>query len=96
MQNTILKPKKTNKFKTNLLMVGAGNMLASMTISGFIIGYLTDYLFNTIPLFLISFGLLGAIGGVLKVKDLMVADARRQQAKIQAQKKLLRSKRPLQ
>lgn len=67
-------------------MAGAGNMLASMGISGFIIGYLTDYIFGTNPLFLISFGLLGFVGGFLKVKDMMIADAIRQQKELLAQK----------
>lgn len=77
-QNNISAPKKPNKFKTNLLMAGAGNMLASMAISGFILGYLTDYILGTIPLFLIGFGILGAVGGVLKVGGMMIADAKRQ------------------
>ena len=81
-----IKKDKPNKLKINLLMAGAGNMLASMTISGFIIGYLTDYLANTSPLFLLTLGVLGAIGGILKVKDIMVTDAKRQQKKLLDQK----------
>jgi ATP synthase protein I len=38
-----------------------------MTIAGFILGFVTDYLFDTTPIFLLSFGLLGFIGGTLRV-----------------------------
>lgn len=72
-KNTLAK-QKPSKPKTSLLAVGAGNMLAAMTISGFIIGYFVDYLVGTIPLFLLSFGLLGTIGGMLKVKDMMIGE----------------------
>ncbi len=72
-------PKKS---KPNLLLLGAGNMLASMAIAGFLLGYLVDYLANTTPIFLLSFGLLGAIGGILKVKDMMVKEAKKSQQKL--------------
>lgn len=72
-KNTLAKQKPSPP-KTSLLAIGAGNMLAAMTISGFIIGYFVDYLVGTIPLFLLSFGLLGTIGGMLKVKDIMTGE----------------------
>jgi len=55
-----------------LLQIGAGTIISSMTISGFIIGYGTDYLLDTVPLFLLGFGLLGLIGGIMKAHKLMI------------------------
>ena len=75
------KSNKPARLKTNLLMVGVGNMLASTIIAGFILGYFTDYLFDTIPLFLLLFGLLGFVGGMMRVKDMMIADAKHHQQK---------------
>ena len=49
-----------------LLQTGVGTVLSSMAISGFILGFATDQLFDTTPLFLLSFGFLGVIGGTLK------------------------------
>ncbi|NOX27003.1 MAG: hypothetical protein GXP21_02195 [Gammaproteobacteria bacterium] len=46
-------------------------MLTAMIASGFILGYLTDRWLDTMPLFLLSFGALGFVGGMLKVHKLM-------------------------
>lgn len=77
---------KTGRLKTSLLMAGVGNMLASTVIAGFLLGYFVDYLAGTLPLFLLLFGSLGFVGGIMKVKDLMIADAKRQQKQLLAQK----------
>ncbi len=53
------------------LMLGVGSMLTAMIASGFILGYLIDSWLGTMPLFLLSFGVLGFIGGMLKVHKLM-------------------------
>ncbi len=58
--------------KTNLLLIGSGTILTSMTISGFLLGYVSDYFFNTIPIFLFLFGITGFIGGIMKVKEMLV------------------------
>ena len=58
--------------KTNLLLIGAGTMLASMTISGFLIGYALDYFLDTTPIFLFLIGLFGFIGGILRVKEILL------------------------
>ncbi len=58
--------------KTNLLLIGIGTMLASMTISGFLIGFFLDYFFNTAPIFLFLVGLFGFIGGILRVKEILL------------------------
>jgi F0F1-type ATP synthase assembly protein I len=54
-----------------LLLIGVGSVMTSMIAAGFILGYLTDSWLNTQPIFLISFGALGLIGGFLKVYRLL-------------------------
>ncbi len=58
--------------KTNLLLIGSGTILSSMTISGFLLGYVSDYFFNTTPLFLFIFAIIGFIGGMIRVKKMLV------------------------
>jgi len=45
--------------------------MSSMTISGFLLGFLTDYWLDTKPIFLLSFGFLGLLGGTLKAYKLL-------------------------
>jgi hypothetical protein len=54
-----------------LLLIGVGSMMTSMIAAGFILGYIVDMWLNTQPIFLISFGALGLIGGFLKVYRLL-------------------------
>ncbi|MDH5378950.1 MAG: AtpZ/AtpI family protein [Gammaproteobacteria bacterium] len=54
-----------------VLLLGVGTILSSMTISGFLLGYVTDYFLDTMPLFLLGFGFLGLLGGTLKVYKLL-------------------------
>jgi hypothetical protein len=54
-----------------LLMLGAGTMLTSMAVSGFLLGYLTDQWLDSLPLFMLLFGGLGLVGGFLKVFKLL-------------------------
>jgi len=54
-----------------LLMIGAGTMLSSMVVSGFLLGYLTDRWLDSQPLFMLLFGGLGLVGGFLKVYKLL-------------------------
>ncbi|MDH5216773.1 MAG: AtpZ/AtpI family protein [Gammaproteobacteria bacterium] len=53
--------------KPSLLLISVGSILSSMAIAGFLLGFLADFLFETTPLFLLLFGLLGLIGGTIKV-----------------------------
>lgn len=55
-----------------LLQVGVGTMVSSMSIAGFILGYVTDLFLNTIPLFLIIFGFLGVLGGIMKAHQMLI------------------------
>jgi ATP synthase protein I len=54
-----------------LLLIGLGSMLTSMVVAGFVLGYLTDRWLGTEPIFMVSFGVLGFVGGVLKVYKLL-------------------------
>ncbi len=46
-------------------------MLTSMIAAGFILGYVVDWWLGTLPWFLLGFGALGFIGGILKVHKLL-------------------------
>ena len=52
-------------------MIGTGTLLASMTISGFFLGYWVDVWLDTKPIFMLLFGILGLVGGMLKVYKLL-------------------------
>ncbi len=54
----------------NYLLISAGSIFTSMVISGFIVGYVLDYLFDTTPIFFLSCAVLGFIGGAQKVHQL--------------------------
>ena len=54
-----------------LLLISVGSMLTSMIAAGFILGYVVDRWLNTQPIFLMAFGVLGFIGGILKVYRLL-------------------------
>jgi len=46
-------------------------MLSSMTVAGFLLGFLTDRWLDSQPLFMLLFGGLGLVGGFLKVYKLL-------------------------
>ncbi len=54
-----------------MLLIGVGTILASTAISGFILGYIVDVWLGTVPIFMLAFGGLGFIGGLLKVYKLL-------------------------
>lgn len=61
-------PGSTNRAKgPGLLLISVGTILTSMVVAGFLLGYLADRWLDTQPLFFLSFGVLGFIGGGLKV-----------------------------
>ena len=64
--------KQNKKEPLPLLQAGVGTIISSMTISGFILGYGADYLIDTTPLFMLGFGFLGLIGGIMKAHRLMI------------------------
>lgn len=58
-----------------LLLIGVGNIFASTIIAGFLLGWVVDRWLETQPIFMLAFGLLGFIGGGLKVYK-MLSDPR--------------------
>lgn len=63
-------PKK-QKPALNFLLLSAGSMFTSMIIAGFLVGYVIDLLLGTMPIFLLTCGVLGFIGGMIKVHKLL-------------------------
>ena len=66
LENYLVSVMKNTK-GPGLLLISVGSMLTSMIAAGFIMGYFVDRWLNAQPIFLISFGVLGFIGGILKV-----------------------------
>lgn len=56
-----------------LLLIGVGTVLTSMIAAGFILGYGVDVVFQTQPIFMMIFGLLGFIGGIIKVYKILIS-----------------------
>ena len=58
--------------KLRLVLIGTGSLFASMVLGGFLLGYWVDVWLDASPLFMIGFGLLGLIGGILKAYRLLI------------------------
>jgi len=54
-----------------LLLISVGSLLTSMIAAGFLLGYGVDVLLDTQPFLMLSFGLLGFIGGILKAYKIL-------------------------
>lgn len=63
--------KEPKSSKPGLFQIGAGNVFASMVISGFIIGFFIDQWLDTTPIFMMGFGVLGLVGGMMKVHEMI-------------------------
>lgn len=63
---------RSKRKSPGLLLIGVGSILTSMIAAGFILGYAVDVWLETQPIFLLSFGLLGLIGGILKVYKMLI------------------------
>ncbi|HFE38242.1 MAG TPA: AtpZ/AtpI family protein [Gammaproteobacteria bacterium] len=63
---------RQEKEPLQLLQVGVGTILSSMSIAGFLLGYATDIFFGTLPLFLLIFGFLGVLGGIMKAHRFLI------------------------
>lgn len=57
--------------KAKPLLIGVGTMLTSMVAAGFLLGYAVDWWLNSQPWFMLGLGILGFIGGILKVYKLL-------------------------
>lgn len=55
----------------NWILIGVGTQLTSMIAAGFLLGYGLDTWTDTRPLFMIIFGCLGFVGGLIKVYELL-------------------------
>lgn len=55
----------------NMLLISVGTILTSMIASGFLLGFAIDYWLDTQPWFMLALGVLGFIGGLLKVYKLL-------------------------
>lgn len=53
------------------LLIGAGTMLTSMVVAGFLLGYAVDAWLESQPVFMLICGGLGLVGGLLKVYRLI-------------------------
>lgn len=54
-----------------MLLIGVGTHLAAMIAAGFILGYGLDYLLKTTPIFMLLFGVMGFVGGIIKAHKLL-------------------------
>ena len=54
-----------------LLLISVGSMLTSMVVAGFLLGYGLDVWFDTKPILMLILGVLGFVGGILKVCKLL-------------------------
>jgi len=54
-----------------LLLAGMGTHLAAMVIVGFALGFGLDYLIDTAPVFMMIFGILGFVGGILRAIEML-------------------------
>lgn len=65
------KPSSGGKPALNFLLLSAGSVFTSMIVAGFLVGYFFDQWLGTTPIFLLSCGVLGFIGGILKIHKLL-------------------------
>ena len=54
-----------------MLLIGVGTHLAAMITVGFMLGFGLDYLVGTTPIFMLLFGLMGFVGGIIKAHKLL-------------------------
>ncbi len=65
-------PKSRSERKgPGLLLISVGTMLSSTVVAGFLLGYWVDGWLETSPIFMITFGGMGFVGGFLKVFKLL-------------------------
>lgn len=63
---------ESNKNKgPGLLLISVGTMLTSMVVAGFLLGYGLDVWLDTKPILMLLLGVMGFVGGILKVYRLL-------------------------
>ena len=60
-----------NKHSAGVLMIGVGTHLTAMIAAGFLLGFGLDHLIDTKPVFMMLFGVLGFVGGIIKACQLL-------------------------
>ncbi|MFW5450336.1 MAG: AtpZ/AtpI family protein [Methylophagaceae bacterium] len=63
--------KKENSQGALWILIGVGTQLSASVISGFVLGFGTDVLFDTKPIFMMAFGMLGFVGGLIRAYQLL-------------------------
>ena len=69
---------------TNFLLMGTGTLFTAMVISGFLVGYVFDELLDTRPFAMLICGVLGMIGGMMKVHEAVSQQDRAEKNKQEA------------
>jgi ATP synthase protein I len=54
-----------------LLLISVGTILSSMVVAGFLLGYGLDVWLDTKPFLMMALGVMGFVGGILKVYKLL-------------------------
>lgn len=54
------------------VLIGVGTQLTAMVVTGFLLGYGVDTWLETKPVFMMLFGCMGFVGGILKAYKLLV------------------------
>mgnify|MGYP000216966463 CR=1 FL=1 len=54
------------------ILIGVGTQLTAMVVTGFVLGYALDVWIDSKPIFMLIFGGLGFVGGILKVYKLLI------------------------
>ena len=66
------KPTQVSKKSPRFILIGVGTILASMVLSGFLLGYWVDNWLDTNPIFMLLFAGLGFVGGAIRVYKLLI------------------------
>lgn len=61
----------TKPRSTAVMLIGVGSILASMVITGFLLGYALDVWLDTRPVAMFALGVLGFVGGMIRVYKLL-------------------------
>ena len=61
---------RKDKNDVSLLLIGVGTHLTAMIAAGFLLGFGLDHLIDTKPVFMMLFGILGFIGGLIRACQL--------------------------
>ncbi len=65
-------PQKKGEQSYSFLLIGIGTMLTSMSVVGLALGMGVDHWLGTAPVFMLILGILGFVGGFLKVYKMLV------------------------